>query len=179
MTNPDTILKSRDYFADKGPSSQSFGFSSSHVWMWELSHKEVWTPKNRCSWALVLEKTLERPLHCKEIKPVNSKGNQSWIFIRRTDAKAEAPILWSPYAKSWRLKAGGGGDDRGWNGCVASQTQWTWVWASFGSWWRTGKPGILQSMGMPRVNMTERLNNNKNNTLSHLMKLMYYIIIIR
>ena len=81
MTNLDCILKSRNYFADKSPSSQSYGFSSSHVWMWELDRKESWAPKNWCFWTVVLEKTLESPLDCKEIQPVNSKGNTSWIFI--------------------------------------------------------------------------------------------------
>ena len=95
------IKKQRFYFADKGPSSQSYGFPSSHVWMWELDHKESWGPKNWCFWTVVLEKTLESPLDCKEIKPVNSKGNQSWIFIGRTDVEAEALILWPPDVKSW------------------------------------------------------------------------------
>ena len=90
------IKKQRHYFANKGLSSQSYGFSSSHVRMWELDHKEGWAPKNWCFWTVVLERTLESHLHCKEIKPVNSKGNQSWIFIGKTDAKAEAPILWPP-----------------------------------------------------------------------------------
>ena len=81
--------------------SQSYGFSSSHVWMWELDYKESWTPKNWCFRTVVLEKTLDSPLDCKEIKPVNSKGNQSWIFIGRTDAEAETPILWPPDAKNW------------------------------------------------------------------------------
>ena len=98
------IKKQRYYFADKGPSSQSYGFSSSHVWMWELlGHKESWTQKNWCFWTVVLEKTLESPLDCKEIKPVNPKGNQSWIFIGRTDAEAEAPILCPPDVKNWLL----------------------------------------------------------------------------
>ena len=88
------------YFANKGPYSQSYGFSSSHVWMWELDHKESWTLKNGCFWIVVLEKTLESPLDCKEIKLVNPKENQSWIFIGRTDAEAEAPVLWPPYVKS-------------------------------------------------------------------------------
>ena len=101
MTNLDCILKSRHYFANKGPSSQGYGFSSSHVWMWELDYKESWAPKNWCFWTVILEKTLESPLYCKEIKPVNPKGNQSWIFIGRTDAEAEALILWPPDAKSW------------------------------------------------------------------------------
>ena len=96
VTNLKSILKSRHYFADKVPSSQSYGFSSSHVWMWELDHKESWVPKNWCFWTVVLEKTLESPLDCKQIQPVNPKGNQSWIFIGRTDAEAEVPILWPP-----------------------------------------------------------------------------------
>ena len=110
--------------ANKGPSSQSYGFSSSHVRMWELEHKENWAPKNRCFWTVVLEKTLESPLDTKEIKPVHRKGNQSWLFTVKTDAQAEAPLPWPPNAKNWlwkghwcwkRLKAGGEGDDRGWS----------------------------------------------------------------
>ena len=88
---------------NKGPSSQSYGFSSGHVWMWELDHKESWEMKNWCFWTVVLEKTLEGSLDCKEIKPVNPKGNQSWIFIGRTDTKAEALILWPPDAKNWLI----------------------------------------------------------------------------
>ena len=91
------VKKQRHYFANKGPSSQSYGFSSSHVWMWDLDHKESWAPKNWCFWTVVLEKTLESPLDSplvwQEIKPIHPKGNQSWIFIRRTDTKAEAPVL--------------------------------------------------------------------------------------
>ena len=90
MTNLDSILKSRYYFANKGPSSQGYGFSSSHVWIWELDYKESWAP-NWCFWTMVLEKTLESPLDSKEIQPVHPKGNQSWIFNGRTDAKAETP----------------------------------------------------------------------------------------
>ena len=92
------IKKQRHYFANKGPSSQSYCFSSSQVWMWELDYKESWMPKNWCFWTVVLEKTLESPLDCK-VKPVNPKGNQSSIFIGRTDAEAEIPILWPPDAK--------------------------------------------------------------------------------
>ena len=99
MTNLDSLLKKQiHYFADKGPSSQSFGLPSSNIWMWELDYKERWVPKNWCFWTVVLEKTLESPLDRKEIQPVYPKGDQSWIFIGRTDA--EAPILWSPDAKS-------------------------------------------------------------------------------
>ena len=101
MTNLDRILKSRD-ITDKCPSSQSCGFSRSHVWMWELDYKERWAVKSWCFRIAVL-KTLESPLDCKEIKPVHPKGNQSWIFIGRTDAEAEDPILWPPDAKNWLI----------------------------------------------------------------------------
>ena len=97
------IKKHRQYFANKGPSSQSYGFSSGHVWMWELDYKESWVPKNWCFWTVVLKKTLENPLHCEEIKSVNPKGKQSWIFTGQTDAEAEAPVLWAPDAKSWLI----------------------------------------------------------------------------
>ena len=123
--------------------------------MWELDHKESWELKNWCLWTVVLEKTLESPLNSK-IKPANPKGNQSWILIGRIDAEAETPILWPPDAKDWltgkdpdagKEKVGGEGDDRGWDGWMASLTRWTWVWAGSGSWWWTGNPGVLQSMG--------------------------------
>ena len=115
MTNLDSILKSRDItLPTKGPSSQSYGFSNSHVWMWDVDHKESWTPKNWCFWTVVLEKTLESPLDCKKIKPVHPKGNQSWIFIERTDAEAKTPILWPPDAKNWLTgKDPGAGEDWG------------------------------------------------------------------
>ena len=96
MTNLDSILKSRHYFADKGPSSQSYGFSSSHVWMWELDHKESWAPKNWYFWTVVLEKTIDSPLDCKDVKLVHPKGNQPWIFIGQTDAEAETPLVGLP-----------------------------------------------------------------------------------
>ena len=95
------IKKQRHHFANKGPNNQSYGFSSSLVWMWDLDHKEGWVLKNWCFQAVVLEKTLESPLDCKEIKPVNPQGNQPWILIERTDA--EAPILWPANAKSWLI----------------------------------------------------------------------------
>ena len=150
------IKKQSHYLADKSPSSQSYGFSSSHVWMWESDSVQL---KNWYFWTVVLEKTLESPLDCK-IKSVNPRGNQTWIFFGRTDAEAEIPILWSPDVKNdslektlcWeRLKAGREGDDRRWNGWMASPTQWTGVWASSGSWWWTGKLGLLQSVGLQRV----------------------------
>ena len=111
--------------------------------MWELDYKESWAPKNWCFWTVVLEKTLESPSDCKVINPVHSEGDQSWVFFRRTDAKAETPILWLPHAKSWLigkdscwegLGAGGEEDDRGWDGRMASPTQWTWVWVNSGVW---------------------------------------------
>ena len=95
--------KQRHYFANKCPSSQGYGFSSSHVWMWELNYKETWAPKNWCFWTVVLEKTLESPLDCKEIQPVHPKGDQSWVFIGRTDVEAKTPTLWPPDEKSWRI----------------------------------------------------------------------------
>ena len=113
--------------------------------------------KNWCFWTVVLEKTLGSPLDYKEIEPVNPKGNQSWIFIGLTDAKAETPILWQPDVKNWLIEKTlmlgtiGGGRRRGWDGWMASLTQWTWVWVSSASWWWTGRPGVLQSMGLQRV----------------------------
>ena len=155
------IKKQRHYFANKDLLSQGYGFSSGRVWMWELDCEESWAPKNWCFWTVVLEKTLESPLDCKEIQPVHPKGNQSLIFIERTDVEGETPILWPSDAKNWltvkrlwcweRLKAGGEGDDRGWDGWMASLTQWTWVWVISRSWWWTGRPGVLQSMGSQRV----------------------------
>jgi len=101
MTNLDSILKRVDITANKGPSSQSYGFSGSHVWMWELDYKESWALRNWCFWSLVLEKTLESPLDSKEIQPVHPRGNQSWVFIRRTVVEVEIPILWPPDTKGW------------------------------------------------------------------------------
>ena len=115
MTNLDSLLKSRDITlsTNKGPSSQRYGFSNSHVWMWELDYKESWAPKNWCFWTVVLEKTLESSLDCKEIKPVHPEGNQSWIFIGRTDVEAETPILWPPDGKNWLIGRIEGGRRRG------------------------------------------------------------------
>ena len=101
MTNWDSILKS--YFANKDPSSQGYDFSSSYVWMWELDYKENWMSKNWRFWTVVLEKTLESPLDCKEIQPVHPKGDQFWTFIGRTDVEAETLIFWRPDAKSWLI----------------------------------------------------------------------------
>ena len=155
------IKKQRHYLANKGPSGQSYGFSIAHIWMWELDCEKSWELKNWCFWTMVLKKTLESPLDCKEIQPVHPKGDQSWVFIGRTDAEAETPKLWPPHVKSWLigkdpwcwegLGPGGEGDDRGWDGWMASPTWWTWVWVNSGSWWRTGRPGVLRFMGSQRV----------------------------
>ena len=131
--------------------------------MWELDCKEGWAPKNWCIWTVVLEKTFESPLDCKEIQPVHPKGNQSLVFTGRTNAEAETPILLATWCKElilqkrpwcWeRLKAGGEGDDRGWegdnrrrDGWMTSPTQWIWDWVISGRWLRTGKPGMLQTI---------------------------------
>ena len=128
--------------------------------MWELDYEESWVLKNWCFWTVVLEKILESPLDCKEIQPVHPKGGRSWVFIGRTDAKPETNTLATSYEelthwkRPWcweRLRAGGEGDDRGWDGWVASPTRWTWVWVNSGSWWWTGRPGVLRFMGSQRV----------------------------
>ena len=129
--------------------------------MWELDYKEAWAQKNWCFWTVVLEKTLESPLDCKEIQPVHPKGDQSWVFIGRTDVEAETPNTFATWCKElthlkrpwcWeRLRAGREGDIRGWDGWMASPTWWTWVWVDSGSWWWTGRPGVLRSMGLQRV----------------------------
>ena len=123
--------------------------------------EESWVPKNWCFWTVVLEKTLESPLDCKEIQPVHPKGDQSRVFFGRNDAKAETLVLWPPQFEElthWKslwcwegLRAGGEGDDRGWDGWMASPSWWTWVWEKSRSWWWTGRPGVLQFMGSQRV----------------------------
>ena len=146
---------------DKGPFSERYGFSSSRVWMWELDYKESWVPKNWCFWTVVLEKTLESPLDCKEIKPVHPKEfspeySMEGLVLKLKNSSTLA-TWWenlSPWKRPWswkRLKAGGKWVDRGWGGWMVSLTWWTWVWASSGSWWWTGKPGMLKSMGLQRV----------------------------
>ena len=167
------IKKQRHYFANKGLSSQGCGFPSSHVMMWELHYKESWAPKNWCFWTVVLEKTLESPLDCKGIQPVHPKGSQTWMFIGRTDVEAEAPILWPPDAKNWliwrhwcweRLRVREG-NDRGWDGWMASPTQWTWVWVNSRSWWWTGRPG-MESLGSQRE-LNWYANKNKNPLITY------------
>ena len=162
MTNLDSILKSRDItLPTKVRIVKAMDFP---VVMYgcELDCEESWVLKNWCLWTVVLEKTLESPLNYKEIQPVHPKGDQSWVFIGSTDAEVDTPILWPPHAKSWLTgtdpDAGRGWGqedmgttDRGWDGWMASPTQWTWVWVNSGSWWWTGRPGVLQFMGSQRV----------------------------
>ena len=169
----ESILKSRDItLPTKVRIVKAMVFSSSHVWMWQLDYKESWAPKNWCFWTVVLEKTLESPLDCKEIRPVNPKGNPSWIFIGRTDAEAETLLLWPRFVKNWLTgkdpDAGKDWDHEekgttedemvGWHRWLSGHgVPWVWansnngVWASSRSWWWTGKPGVLQSMGSQRV----------------------------
>ena len=129
-----------------------------------------------CFWIVVLEKTLESPLDCKEIQPVHPKGNQSWVFIGRTDAKAETPTLASwceemtPWKRPWcweGLGERGEGDNRGWDGWMASLTRWMWVWVNSGSWWWTGRPGVLQFMGSQRVGHDWATELNWTRILAH------------
>ena len=154
--------------------------------MWELDCEESWVLKNWCFWTMVLEKTLESPLDCKEIQPVHSKGDQSWVFFGRTDAKAETPIHLMQRVDSlkrlwcWEgLGAGGEGDDKGSDGWMASLTPRTRVWVNSGSWWWTGRPGMLWFMGSQRVrhNWVTELNwykkdlhepENYNGVITHL-----------
>ena len=150
------IKKQRHHFADKGPYSQIYGFSSSHVRMWELNHKEDWAPTNWCFWTVVLEKTPESPLDSKEIKPVNPKGNQPWIFIGRTDA--EALIFWPPDTKSHLIgkdpDAGKGKRRRGWQRMRWLDSITDSVNINLSKLWeavKDRKPGVLQSIGLQRV----------------------------
>ena len=128
--------------------------------MWELDCEESWAPKNWCFWTVALEKTLESPLDCKEIQPVLPKSDHSWVFIGRTDAEAETPVLWSPHVMCWLIGKDpdawrdGGRRRRGWqkmrwmDGII---TRWIWVWINSGSWWWTGRPGVLWFIGLQRV----------------------------
>ena len=172
------IKKQRHYFANKYPSTKAYGFSSSHVWMWELDYKESWALKNWCFWTVVFEKTPESPWHLKENQPVHPKGDQFWVFTGRTDVEAETPIIWPPNAKSWPIwKDTDAGKDWGQeememtedDGWMASPTRWTWVWVNSGSWWWTGRPGMLQFMGSQRV---------RNNCVTELSWTEYSIVYI-
>ena len=153
------IKKQRHHFSNKGPYSQGYGLSSSHAQMWELDSKKLRVLKNWCFWTVVLENILESPLDSKEMKPVNLKGDQPWIFTGRADA--EAPGFWlfdanrrligkDPDAGK-RLKAEGEEGNRQRDGWMASLIRWTWTWANSRRWWGTGMPGVLQFMGLQRV----------------------------
>jgi len=162
------IKKQRHYFANKGPSSESYGFSSGHVWMWDLDYKESCVVKYWCFWTLESEKSLESPLGCKEIQPVNLKGNQSWIFIGRTDAEAETPILWPPdvkyqllgkdpdAGKDWRQEEKGMTEDEmvGWHHwCEGHESEWT-----LGVGDRQGSLACYSPWGHEELDTTEWLN---------------------
>ena len=154
------IKKQRHYFATKGPSSQGYDFSSGHVWMWELVYKESWALKNWCFWTVVLEKTLESHLDCKEIQPVHPKGDQSWCSLEGLMLKLKLQYFGYLMGRAdslektlmlGKIEGRGRGDDRGWDGWMASPTGWTWVWVDSGCWWWTGRPGMLRFMGSQRV----------------------------
>ena len=143
-------------------------FSSSHVQKWQLDHKEGWTSKNLWFWTVVLEKTPGSPLDCKEIKSVNPKGNQPWMFIGKTDVEAEAPIPWPPDTKSQLIgkdldagKDWGQEEKRLAEDEMVGWHQWTWVWENSMRWWRKGNPGVLQFMDHEKLDMTKWLNNKK------------------
>ena len=139
--------------------------------MWEVDCEESGVPKKWGFWTVVLEKTLESPLNCKEIQPVYSEGDQPWDFFGRNDAEAETQVLWPPHVKSWLIGKdsdagrdwgqGGERDDRGWNGWMASLDRWTWVWVNSRSWWRTGSLACSNSWGHKESDTTEWLNWTK------------------
>ena len=154
------IQKQRHYFANKGSSSQGYSFSCGHVWMWDLDCEEGWAPKNWCFWTVMLEKTLECPLDCKEIQPVHSEGDQPWDFFGGNDAKAETPVLWPPHAKSWLIgKDSDAGRDWGQEKGttedeMAGWHHWLdgrWIWVNSGSRWWTKRPDVVRFMGLQRV----------------------------
>ena len=144
--------------------------------MWELDYEESWVQKNWCFWTVVLEKTLESPLDCKEIQPVHPKGDKSWVLIGRTDIEAETPILWPPDVKNGLIgKDPDAGKDwgqeekgiTGWDGWMASPIWWTWVWVDSGSWWWTGSPACFSLWGRKESDTTERLNWTELNWFSN------------
>ena len=159
MTNLDSILRSRD-IANKGPSSQGYGFSSGHVWMWELDCEESWTPKNWCFWTVLLEKPLEIPWTARSssqsiLKEISRGGSLEGLMLKlklqyfshlmqRVDSLEKTLMLGG-------MGSGREGDDGGWDCWMASPTRWTWVWVNSGSWWWTGRPGMLWFMGSQRV----------------------------
>ena len=183
MTNLDSLLKSRDYFANKGPSSQSYGFSSSHVWMWELDCEKSRGPKNWCFWTVVLEKTLESPLDSKEIQPVHPKGDQAWVFIGRIDVEAATPILWPPDVKSWLIwKDPDAGKDWGQEEKGMTEDEmvgWPHQLSGHGFGWTLGagdEQGSLvccSSWGHKESDTTEPLNWTELNAESHVDQMVH------
>ena len=174
------------YFQMKGPSSQGYGFSSSHVWMWELDWKESWVPKNWCFWTVVLEKTLESPLDFKEIQPVHPKGDQPWVFFGRTDAKAETPVLWPHHAKSWLIgKYSDAGRDWGQEekGMTEDEMAGCYHWLDgCESGWALGvgegRGGLVccDSWGHKELDTTERLNWTKHEPYLHSVAPTYVML---
>ena len=163
------IKKQRHYFANKGLSCQTYGFSSHHVWLWESDSKESWVPKNWCFWTVVLEKTLASPWDRKEIKPVNLKENQSWIFIGRTDAEAKAPLFWSPEVKNWLIGKDPvlgkiEGRRRGWHRMrwldgITDSMDMSLI--KLQELVMDRKPGMLQFTGCKELDRTEQMNWTK------------------
>ena len=160
MTNLDGIFKSRDITLSTKVRLVKAVIFLAVMYGWELDHKESWMPKNWCFWTVVFQKTLERPLYCKELQPVHSKGDQSWVFFGRNDAEAETPVLWPPHVKSWLIgKDPDAGRDWGQEEKGTAEDEMAgwhhWldghVWVNSGSWWWTGRPGVLQFMGSQRV----------------------------
>ena len=184
------VEKQKHYSANTGPYSQGSGIPSGHVWLWELDYKGGRVPKNWCLRTVVMERTPESPSESEEIKPVNLKGNQLWIFIGRTDAEAKAPVFWSTDVNSrliawcWeRLRAKGVEGIRGWDGWMVSPMQWTWTWANFRRWWRTERPSVLQSMVLQKfrhdcVRATEQQKGillNINGVFIIILKTQFFI----
>ena len=175
MTNLDSIVKNRHFLANEGLCSQSYSFSSRHVWMWELDYKETWVGKNWCFWTAVLEKTLESPL---EISPgcsleglmLKLKLQYFSHLMRRADSLEKTLML-------GEIEGGRRGGDRGWDGWMASLTQWRWVWANSRSWWWTGRPGELWFMGLQRVRH-DWVTELKINIQKFMQNKLYWIVSI-
>ena len=176
------VEKQRHYFSDKGLYSQGYGLPSGHERLWELGCKESRVTKNWCLWTVVLEKIPESPLDNKEIKQVNLKGNRPWILLGRTNAESKTPVFWSSDVNSWLIeKVPDAGKDwghkerraSGWDGWMASLMQWTWTWANSERWWQTGRPGMLQWVGVAELDMTGWLNNNKTSKAMNRTRIQY------